>query len=218
MKRAFPKNKSVSTMIGAAMALILGASSLTAHADSRRHRDDRYRDFGRVIDVRPVYREVAVREPQLQCRTEHERGRYRHPRRGHRDDGHARLGGALVGGVIGGTIGNRLARHGRHHDRVAATVAGAVIGSALGHGVSHDYTRVHRGHDRGRHFGHDRRYERHHRRPVERCYRSTTTRYETQLSHYDVTYVFRGRTFHARRDRHPGQRIEIDISKRPAHR
>ena len=58
----------------------------------------------------------------------------------------------------------------------------------------------------------------HGRGRTERCVRVVDTRRETRLDHYDVTYVFRGRTFHARRAFDPGSTIEIDVSVAPAHR
>jgi len=206
-------------------ATLLAGSLLPvlASAGDRVHRDDRFRAFGRVIDVRPVYGEVAIREPVRRCSTEYRRP----PRHGHRDSRvfrhdrddrrHYRgradgTGGAIVGGVIGGVVGNRIARHHRSEARVASTIAGAVIGSTIGHGVARERWRHGRDHRRpGRH-------DRHYRGPVERCYDSVTVRYETRLQHYDITYVLRGRTFHTTRLNDPGDRIEIDVSRRPSER
>jgi len=205
-----------------ALALLGSIVSGIAGADTRQHRDDRYLAEGRVIDVRPVYAEVAIREPVRHCRGFEHSHPYRdqRPQRLHRHERpfgreHERRvertgsRGAIVGGVIGGTVGNRIARHRSRDARVVSTVAGAIIGSTIGHGVARTYTR----HDR-----HERPYRRPHHRPVERCRESVTTRYETRLQYYDVTYVFRGRTFHAKRQRDPGARIEIDVSRRPSDR
>jgi len=201
-------------------SLLAGAAS----ADTRPHRDDRFRAVGRVIDVRPVYGEVAIREPRRHCDTvyEHRPNRLdRGSRLLDREPGYERdryrrheagVGGAIVGGVIGGTIGNRIARHRGSDSRTASTLAGVVVGSTIGHSVSQGTS--YRGYRQERPFRHDRPR----RRPVQRCYDSVTTRYETRLQHYDVTYVFRGRTFHATRPNDPGDSIEIDVSVRPSER
>ena len=101
----------------------------------------------------------------------------------------------LVGGLIGAAIGHNLG-HGKHH-KGARTVAGAIIGASIANSAT-------------RHNNHSEY------RDVERC----NTRYEIERHRevvgYDVTYRYRGETYRTRTDSHPGDRIRVSVSVRPA--
>ena len=238
----------------AALAVAIGlAASPAASADGRIAGRDRFIARAEVLDARPVYADVAVREPRLECAVDRrpprarvevygarpgdrDRDRYRSdayradprddPRREHgRREVDAR-GAVIVGSLVGGAVGNRLTRDGSRGARAAGTVAGALVGAGAARELAHGYDRRHGprrphrgpayGHGPGRDYGRD--YGRGHDRGRERCVRVVETRTERRLVHYDVTYLFRGRTFRARRDRDPGATIEIDVSVSPSYR
>ena len=227
-----------------------------ASADGRVPGRDRFVASARVVDVRPVYADVTIREPRLECtvadrrpdvrvygarpedrdayrddpfRSELRRDVQRDPYRDDRERYGVRRdgldtdprGAVVVGSLVGGAVGNRLTRDGSRAARAAGTVAGALVGAGAGRELvrAHDRRRGHgvrHGHGYGRDHDRGRGYGRHHAR--ERCVRVVEVREERRLHHYDVTYVFRGRTFRAVRDRDPGDTIEIDVSVTPSRR
>ncbi len=206
------RNRQLSVVAG--ITLAVSALSPAVHAHDRynghRHGAHHHRAFGRVIDVRPVYRHVVVREPHRQCSP-------RGIRSGQR---HSRNAAPVIGGIVGGVIGNSLARgrndarsQGRHPGRnegrnvarnqgrgnsrgnnrrhvdpgrVGATVAGAILGAAIGSQFSQGH-----GHRGGR------------------CVDVYENRRERQLDHYKVTYIYQGRRFTTTTQHNPGRRIEV---------
>jgi len=181
------------------LTLALATGLVTAGAASAQRYYAPAYDYARVVDVdpivtqgqRPVSREVCYDE-QVRYR---ESGRY---------DGYDRRGSAtptIAGAIIGGVVGNQF---GSGRGRDAATVAGAVLGGSIG-----------RDHSRDRYDG----YDRYDRRPAS--YRGVERRCQVETAYrggrqrvvgYDVTYVYNGRTFRTQTDRHPGQRIRIQVN------
>ena len=223
----------------AGLALAVSALSPAAFAHDRAHdrthnrqHGHQHRTFGRVIDVRPVYRQVVVREPRQQCS-------HRSSRHGQRHSSHAaQIFGSIAGGVIGNSLsrahsqrgdsrrtirgdsprnspGNsqeawRGKRHGnssRHvdHGHVGATIGGAILGAAIGHEIS----RAHN--NRGRHAGRNTHRGRH-------CVEVFESHRQRQFDHYKVTYVYQGRRFVTTTQHRPGNRIEIHRPSRHGRR
>lgn len=201
------------------IALVVTASS--SYAGKRYVATERFTEFAKVVDVQPVFREVQLREPREECWTEQQRQiigyesnhRYeQYQANSHRE--RSSSGGALVGGLIGGVIGNQLGRGHSSSTRAGATVAGALIGGTIANEASGNPSR-HRRH-RPVNPSHGRPiYE---TRPVERCRRVVESRYEQKLQHYNVTYVYKGRTFTTQMPRDPGDRLELQVSVSPARR
>jgi len=150
------------------------------------HWGDRYTDHARVISATPIYRTVEVNHPEEQCWDE----RVVH----HRERRHAPVP-TLAGGIIGGVIGNQF---GRGSGKAAMTAAGALLGAAIGHEAGHDR--------------HARRYVTHERR----CELVDHYVTEERLVGYRVEYRYKGETFVTRTDEHPGRRIPITVSVKPA--
>lgn len=185
------RHRSLRSRVALFAGLLLGMATLApaAHAHDRHG----HRDFGRVIQVKPVYHYVNVRRPHRQCNF-NGHGNHR---------GHNRGAAPIVGGIVGGVIGNRLgnthrrgirSRHSGGHGRrgnLGATVAGAIIGAAIGNGISHSNHRYGR-HNSNRHCG---QVHGHHQ--------------QRQLDYYQVTYVYQGRQYHTRSKQHPGHRIRV---------
>lgn len=222
------------------IALAIGTSALlasvTAHAnDYRRGHAERYGHYGRVIDVRPVYQNIRVREPHRECWIEteqrlvgHESRYYRShdgssgSHREHRIDNHRSrrtstrnqsAGGVIAGSVIGGVIGNQLGRGSSSNARTGATIAGAIIGGIVANetsGSSRHRTRITSTSRRGAPI-----YE---TVEVERCRQVPGSREKKTLQYFDVTYRFRGQIYNTRTQRDPGRRIAVRESSRHARR
>ncbi|MGV6851380.1 MAG: glycine zipper 2TM domain-containing protein [bacterium] len=101
----------------------------------------------------------------------------------------------VVGGIIGGVIGNQF---GRGHGRDAATVAGAALGASIAHDNA-------------------RRNDRHYVTTERRCRVETDYREEERTVGYDVTYRYKGETYHARLPEHPGDRLRVRVEVTPAY-
>lgn len=226
----------IKTLVAAAISTTVLLATGTAHAkDHRRGHNDRYGNYGHVIDVRPVYQNTRVREPRRECWIETEQRVvgyetiFREPQdyrssgnRESRIDNHRSrrtsnraqsAGGTIVGSVIGGVIGNQLGRGSSSSTRTGATIAGAIIGGVVANetsGSSNRSTRVTSTSRRGSPI-----YE---TVEVERCRQVSGSRIQKKLQHFDVTYRFRGRIYNTRTQRNPGRRIEVRESSRPARR
>jgi len=78
-------------------------------------------NYGRVVDVQPIYQTVSIPEERQVC----ERSR---DTRYHKKSDNA-AGRAVLGGIIGGAIGNRF---GSGSGRDASTALGVLIGAGIG--------------------------------------------------------------------------------------
>lgn len=192
-----------------------------AQATDRFVATERFTEYAKVVDVQPVYREVRLREPREECWTEQQREiigyeqAYRQePWQGQNHRESRTTNGALVGGIIGGVIGNQLGRGHSSSSRAGATIAGALIGGTIANEATASSAR-HRAHRSPRQI---RRHPVYETRPVEKCRRVVESRYERRLRHYNVTYVYKGRTFTTQLPRDPGNRLELQVSVAPARR
>ncbi|GMG88539.1 glycine zipper 2TM domain-containing protein [Biformimicrobium ophioploci] len=143
-------------------------------------------DFAQVTSVTPVYTRVEVAQPRERCWDEQVAV---YPRR------HSATP-AILGGIIGGAIGNELGHRKRNKQ------VGAIAGAALGASIGRDIYR-HQGH-------HGVRYVTERRCEVVNEY---TTRQE--ISGYDVVYLYNGREYTTRTDRHPGDRMRVMVAVTP---
>lgn len=105
-------------------------------------------------------------------------------------------GRTLAGGLIGAAIGHKIGR--RHHDKHIGAVAGAIIGASIA--------------DNSKHHNRRGKY-----RDIERCNTHYDLERSRELVGYDVTYRYHGEVFHTRTDDHPGKRIRVKVSVRPAY-
>jgi uncharacterized protein YcfJ len=169
-------------------AIITGTLLLTLSMSVTAGHRDRYRDSAKVIDVEPVFRTVEISEPERHCWDEEVN---------HYVPRHGTYTGTVLGGIIGGVVANSVSR-GRGRGRDTATLAGTLLGGAIGHDLSH--------HRRGGHY--TTTYER-------RCETTHHTRYEEELTGYNVTYRYKGRVFTTFTTEHPGERIPVRVNVRP---
>ena len=207
----------------------------------QRHHYSRRQAFGRVVNVHPIYKQVAVHKPHRECRTDYQshntyyEGQSFQSYNGGRSERHVNSASPLVGAIVGGAIGNRLGRYsGSSGGRIGATIAGAVIGTVVGNEASgssrnrnddRQYLTQNEGHVRERFdFGNrnprqnhgNQGYNNHSsRRPVEHCETRTITTYENRLTGYRVKYRYNGRIYQTNTKQHPGDRIAVNISVRP---
>lgn len=215
--RFAPRLFAFSALAASLLAPVANAQDRHRHG----HHDSHQRNYGRVINVRPVYSHHVVREPHLQC---HSNGRHNGRHSGHSNNryssrGHSTGAAPIVGGIIGGAIGNAIAgghRPGRaissgHRNgqadaaRIGATVAGAIIGAAVGSEIA-------RNNNGARHSSRarDRHNSRHSvGRGGRHCVEVYESRRERRLDHYKVTYVHQGRRFTMTTQHKPGNRIRI---------
>ena len=142
-----------------------------------------YEDYGRVVDARPIYRQIAVDVPRERCdvRTVATEERRR---------GGDSFAGTVVGGLVGAAIGHEIG-----HGRGSATAVGGLIGASIGNDASKGGRTV--------------RY-----RDEEVCRTQYRTEYERRIVGYDVSYSYMGRIYQTQTDRHPGDRIAVDIAAR----
>lgn len=168
-----------------------------AHAATSQHGEQvaynsgsrRHHDYARVVDVRPIYREVRVQEPRRECHEERVVRRHR--------EGGNRTGSAILGGIVGGVIGNEVGSGG---GRDSATVIGAIAGTAAGSEIA------------------KRRAQTVERTSYETvCETVQDVRYEERVEGYNVTYRYQGRDYTTRMNERPGDRIRVRVGVDPVH-
>ncbi len=176
-------------------ATLLGSAAQAGHDDDNKWRErGKFRDYARVISVKPIVRMVDVSHPYEECRDEPV---YRSRRGG----SHASAAGEMIlGGIIGGVIGNQVG-HGRDRDK--ARVAGAVIGAAIGHDQAQQRNRRDGDYDE-RHVGYE-----------QRCRVVDEYRQEERIEGYRVKYKYHGQIFRTRMDYDPGPRIPVEVKVKP---
>ncbi len=179
------------------LAITLLAVAGAAGADDRdddypRHGYDRGQgliDHAKVVEVRPIYREVRVSTPVREC--------YDEPVY-HTESGHPKsAGGMLAGGIIGGIIGHQI---GDGRGRKIATAVGTLVGAQIGH----DAVNGHRRHAEPELAGYR-----------EHCTTRQRVSYEEVVDGYDVTYKYRGRHYNIEMPYHPGKRIKVRVDVTP---
>ena len=170
------------------LALAIGLASLMLSAPSA-WADSSYAEAD-VIAVSPRYETVTYSEPREECRME---------RVAYSDRGHKSSTPKIVGALVGGALGNALGAK-RPNKQV-----GAVVGGLLGYSIGKDIAR------HNRHHKNEVRY-----RQEEVCEVFYDRREEQQLSGYDVTYEYGGKTYQALLDEHPGSTLRVKVRVRPA--
>jgi len=116
------------TLLAVTMGMFIASSAFADYGHNRHHHHhsktyisydyNNYSDFGRVINARPIYRQVAVEIPRESCRVQ---TIARERRSGDS------FGGTVVGGLVGAAIGHELG-----NGRGGATAVGGLIGASIG--------------------------------------------------------------------------------------
>lgn len=178
------------------MAMILTLMSATAMADAshKRYKNPSINmtyDFARVVDLRPIYREVQVSTPIRECWDEP-------VIQTHRGTGHKSASGMAVGGILGGVIGHQL---GKGRGKKLATAIGTIIGAQIGHNAVNGNTQS------VPQTGYTE-YE-------QRCSVRHQVSYEEVLEGYQVTYRYQGERYQIKMPYDPGKRIKLRIQIEP---
>jgi uncharacterized protein YcfJ len=185
--------KTLKTTIAVVILIVAG----TASADHKNHGQKQYRDshrqdlfeYAKVVDVRPIYREVEVSRPVREC--------WEEPVYHTRDHYPKSAGGMLAGGLIGGIVGHQF---GKGRDNNVATAVGTLIGAQIGHDAVNGHSQQHSSTVVG--------YEEH-------CKTRHQVSYEEVVDGYDVTYKYRGKRYHVEMPYDPGKRIKMRIQITP---
>jgi len=153
-------------------------------------RSNSHVDSAKVTNVEPIVETVEIQTPQRSCWTE--TVAYKTPRHGYQS--HT---GTILGTLIGGAIGNAVG-HSKTNKKVG-TVAGAILGGTIGRDMSRS----------------DNRYSKTEYVEEERCEVTHDVSYKDRIIGYDVTYKYRGKTYHTQMDTPPGKRIKVAVDVRP---
>lgn len=191
------KRTLITNLLGIGL-LIAGTIATPVNAGDGHHRKNVFHDYGRVIEVKPKFRIVTKRVPHRVCDVQ--RGRYQQHlshQYSHRNP-QRRIDSVFVKGTIHGAIGREvsLTANNNHSQRSA---------SVLHRHQRADTRRWHRVNSSDRH-GHHRQ----HRRP--HCSTTEHVQRIRKPDGYLVTYRFRGQTFRAHTDYHPGARIPVKVA------
>jgi uncharacterized protein YcfJ len=177
-------------------AMILVLISATAMADSshkryKNHSRNMAYDFAKVVDVRPIYREIEVSNPVRECWDEP-------VIQAHGSGGHKSASGMAVGGILGGVIGHQI---GKGNGKKLATAVGTILGAQIGHNAVNGNTHAV---SQNSHT----EYEQH-------CSVRHQVSYEEVLDGYRVTYRFQGEKYQIEMPYDPGKRIKLRIQIEP---
>jgi uncharacterized protein YcfJ len=174
----------------AAMAAGVLVSGTAAADNDRGRRPHGGRDvvYARVVSAQPILRYVTVERPRRECWQDVE----------YRADRPLGLAGpTLAGGIVGAAIGRQF---GGGRGRDALTVLGGVAGSAVAHERAQ------------RRLGAGTSYA----VPVERCSVVNERFTEQVIDGYHVVYQYQGRRYAMRTADHPGSRVPLEVTFRPA--
>lgn len=180
------------------IAILIMLMSATAMADSGHKRNKNHSrnmafDFAKVVDVRPIYREVQVSNPVRECWDEP-------VIQAHRSTGHKSASGMAVGGILGGVIGHQI---GKGNGNKLATAVGTLIGAQIGHNaVNGQVQSSGQGQDSYTEY-------------QQRCDVRHQVSYEEVLEGYHVTYRYQGERYQIRMPYDPGKRIKLRIQIEP---
>lgn len=150
--------------------------------------DRGFKDYAQVTDVEPIYSIVRVSTPQREC--------WDRPRRTTSYRGNDSYTEMIAGGLIGGVVGNQF---GKGNGKTAMTVAGTLLGGSIGRDLGNRPSST-TSYDSGRECQMTERYHE-----------------EERLDGYQVTYKYKGNTYVTEMDEHPGKRIPVEVTVRPAY-
>ncbi len=174
-----------------AISFILMSTNVIAGSSHDRYANDSGNVVyasAKVVDVRPVYREVEVSHPVKECWEEpviHTHGR----------SGHKSASGMAVGGILGGIVGHQI---GKGNGNRLATAIGTIIGAQIGHNAVN-------GHIEQTSYTEYR----------QQCVMRDQVSYEEVLDGYRVTYRYQGERYQIKMPYDPGKRINLRIRIEP---
>ncbi|MDH5353372.1 MAG: glycine zipper 2TM domain-containing protein [Gammaproteobacteria bacterium] len=174
--------------------ILLSPTLMADHKQKHQHKEfsqERHAqqfDFGRVIEVEPVYRQVRVSNPVKECWDEPVQ---------HSGSQHRSAGGMLAGGLLGGIVGHQI---GDGRGKKLATAVGTIVGAQIGHEAVN---------------GHSSTSTEQHTRYQEHCEVRHQVNFEEVIDGYRVTYKYRGDRYTINMPYDPGKRIKLRIQVTP---
>lgn len=136
----------------------------------------------KVLRVTPVFEYVSFNVPRENCYNQ----QVTHTRYNNADSA-----SVLLGGIIGSVIGNNI---GHGNSRKTNALVGALIGSQIGNGIAAENAYTTNG-----------GYE-------KRCDTVNVTESRREITHYNVSYRFRGRTMTTQLPYNPGRHIRLNVN------
>ncbi len=196
--------KTPSTLVAITLMTALVSLPLSTSAQAGRHYDKRAHnvDYAKVTRVEPIIRTLNHRIPRETCWEESVP--YQEP---YQRKSRSRPDSAVptvIGGLIGVAIGERFG--GNKSNRKMTALAGGLLGAAIGHDISRTRHDVN---------PYDERIHRTTYRNEQRCEVTYHMEQEEQVDGYNVTYRYRGKTYHTRMDYDPGKKIQVRVNVRP---
>lgn len=170
--------------------MAVSSVSMADHKHKKHHKHNQF-EYGKVIDVTPIYREIRTTTPVKECWQEP----VTHTRQVRHGDNSA--GGTIAGGLIGGIIGHQF---GKGRGKKLSTAVGALVGAQLGHDAV-----------RGSHATKHRTYTRY----ENICEVHDQVSYEEVVDSYKVTYRYKGRKYKTNMPYDPGKKIKLRVSIEP---
>ena len=175
-----------------AIVLILMSATVMAGSGHKRYQHDSENvvyDSAKVIDVRPIYKEVEVNHPVKEC--------WREPViHTNRESGHKSASGMAVGGILGAVVGHQF---GSGSGNRLATAVGTIIGAQIGHNAVNGHTHPAVSYTE---------YE-------QRCAVRDQVSYEEVLDGYRVSYRYQGERYQIKMPYDPGKRVKLRIQFEP---
>ena len=174
--------------------LLAGLASFTSLAQAgptHSRIDSSHMVHAKVLEVRPVYREVRISVPVEEC--------WQEPvtRHHHVEYGGNRTAATLAGGLLGGIIGHQF---GKGRGQKVSTALGTIIGAHVGHDAlgrsGHGKTTTYTSYER-------------------QCSQHQQVSYEQQLDGYQVTYRHGGKDYTTQMPYDPGDRIKLKVTVSP---
>ncbi len=155
-----------------------------------------------MTQVEPIIRTLNHRIPRETCWEESVpyQEPYQHPSRSRPESAVP----TVIGGLIGVAIGERFG--GNKSNRKMTALAGGLLGAAIGHDLSRTRPAVNPYNERVRRTSY---------RSEHRCEVSYQMEQEERIDGYNVTYRYRGKTYHTRMDYDPGNKIQVRVNVRP---
>lgn len=173
-----------------------------------------YYDYGRVVKVKPVFSRGHDAHSNRKCfqKSHGHQGSFQHSnyRGGNNGQNNSKVLPTVAGAVLGGVIGNRLTRN--SHNQKLATVTGAFIGGVVGHEIAENSHKQ----NTPKYHAHKRQHHDEQCVRVQEYGHNNSPKGSKKLKGYRVTYRYKGEKFTTFTRKHPGGRIKLEISVRPA--
>ena len=175
-----------------AIVLILMSATVMAGSSHKRYQHDSENvvyDSAKVVEARPIYKEIEVTHPVKEC--------WQEPVIiSNRESGSKSASGMAVGGILGAVVGHQF---GSGSGKRLATAVGTIIGAQIGHNAVNGHTEPADSYTE---------YQ-------QRCAVRDQVSYEEVLDGYRVSYRYQGESYQVKMPYDPGKRVKLRIQFEP---